>query len=248
MIALKVILWIICAILILFAAYFVFLYIASLFVDGKKLYDKNSKFYRFLLNFSTAAAMKIVRIKTVCVGFENIPHDARFLLVGNHRSKFDPILTWYLLRKYDIAFISKPENFKVPFFGKIIRKCCFMPIDRENPRNAIETINRASQLIKNDEVSIGVYPEGTRSMNNELLPFHDGVFRIAQKAYAPVVVLTVRGTEKIKKNYPFHKTTVYFDVSAVYDKDTVKRTRTSELGAQIYNLMDETIKKGDVLN
>jgi 1-acyl-sn-glycerol-3-phosphate acyltransferase len=85
-------------------------------------------------------------------------------------------------------------------------------------------------------------------MNNELLPFHDGVFRIAQKAYAPVVVLTVRGTEKIKKNYPFHKTTFYFDVSAVYDKDTVKRTRTSELGAQIYNLMDETIKKGDVLN
>ena len=54
-----------------------------------------------------------------------IPEGTRFVLVGNHQSKFDPILSWYILRKKDIAFISKPENFKQPIFGRIIRKCCF---------------------------------------------------------------------------------------------------------------------------
>ena len=104
------------------------------------------------------------------------------MFVGNHRSNFDPIIEWLVLKPWDIAFISKGENFKIPFFGRIIRKCCFMPIDRENPRKALRTINKASDLLQSGEVSIGVYPEGTRSKTGELLPFHDGVFHIAKKA------------------------------------------------------------------
>lgn len=103
------------------------------------------------------------------------------MFVGNHRSNFDPIIEWLVLKPWDIAFISKGENFKIPFFGRIIRKCCFMPIDRENPRKALRTINKASDLLQSGEVSIGVYPEGTRSKTGELLPFHDGVFHIAKR-------------------------------------------------------------------
>ena len=69
-------------------------------------------------------------------GIDKIPKDGRFLFVSNHRSIFDPILTWYVLKDYDLAFILKAENFRIPIFGRIIRKCCFMAIDRENPRNA----------------------------------------------------------------------------------------------------------------
>lgn len=99
---------------------------------------------------------------------EKLPKNERFLLVCNHRSKFDPILTWYVLRDYNLAFISKPENF---------RRCCFMAIDRENPRNALKTIHQAAELIKQNEVSVAVYPEGTRSKTCELLPFHNGICR-----------------------------------------------------------------------
>lgn len=122
------------------------------------------------------------------------------MFVGNHRSNFDPIIEWLVLKPWDIAFISKGENFKIPFFGRIIRKCCFMPIDRENPRKALRTINKASDLLQSGEVSIGVYPEGTRSKTGELLPFHDGVFHIAKKAGTPIVVMSIRGTEQIHKN------------------------------------------------
>lgn len=59
-------------------------------------------------------------------GIDKIPKDGRFLFVSNHRSNFDPILTWYVLKDYDLAFISKAENFRIPIFGRIIRKCCFI--------------------------------------------------------------------------------------------------------------------------
>lgn len=143
--------------------YFLFLGICALLVSPYKDYEQNSPFYRFLLDSATAVAMKLLRIRVNISGIEKIPKDEKVLFVCNHRSNFDPILTWYAFKEWKIAFVSKPENFKIPFFGRIIRKCCFLPIDRENPRKAIVTINKAAKLLKKQEVSIGIYPEGTRS-------------------------------------------------------------------------------------
>lgn len=90
--------------------------------------------------------MKVLRIRVYTSGLEKIPKNQKLMFVGNHRSNFDPIIEWLVLKPWDIAFISKGENFKIPFFGRIIRKCCFMPIDRENPRKALRTINKASDV------------------------------------------------------------------------------------------------------
>lgn len=192
--------------------YLLFLTVCALAVDAEKDYRTHSRFYRRVLNGATAIAVRICRLKIHVSGIEKIPEDQRMLFVCNHRSKFDPIITWYILKKWDVSFISKPENFKIPIFGRLIHRCCFLPIDRENPRNAIKTIHKAAKLVKSDQVSVGVYPEGTRSEDSRLLPFHNGVFKIAQKANVPIVILTIRGTEKIHKNYPFHSSEVYLDV------------------------------------
>ena len=218
----------------------IFLIISSLFADRNKFYEKESKFFRFLLTYSTAIASVILRIKLKVKGKEKIP-EGRFLLVSNHRSKFDPILTWLAFGKYHIAFISKFENFKVPVFGRIIRKCCFMGIDRENPRKAVETINQASKLLINDEVSVGVYPEGKRNYEEGLLPFHNMVFKIALKANVPIVVITVKGADKIHKNYPLHHSDVIIDVVEVIPAEKVKTMKTSEIGDYVAELMSKNL-------
>ena len=207
-----------------------FVFILSLFVNTKKEYEKDSKIYRMFLNVYTWLMMRGLWIKVRVKGEERIPNDTRFLLVGNHRSNFDPILTWYALKQYNVAFISKEDNFKIPIFGRIIRRCCFMSIDRENPNNAIKTINRASELLKSDEVSVGVYPEGTRNKSDGLLPFHNGVFKIAQKADVPIVVLKVEGTENIHKRVPWKPSHITLNVVRVIDKETVKALHTHEIG------------------
>ena len=158
-----IIFWILIAAVAFLPLYFIFLFINGLlFVNMKKEYNEDSKYFRFLLNNSTAIAVKLIRIHISLTGREKLPK-GRFLLVSNHRSKFDPILTWHVFAKENLSFISKPENFKVPVYGRIIHRCCFMPIDRENPRKALKTIQCAISLIKNDVASVAVYPEGTRN-------------------------------------------------------------------------------------
>lgn len=235
-----VVLYILGGVLAIFVLYLLFLIVCSLFVNPDKEYDEHSRFYRMLLNGATAMAVKLVRIRIHGSGLEKIPKNTKKLLfAGNHRSKFDPILTWHLLKKWQPAFVSKPSNFKIPIFGRFIRKCCFMAIDRENPRNAIKTIHKAANLLEKGEVSVGVYPEGTRSKSCELLPFHNGVFKIARKADADVVVIAIAGTEKIHKNYPFRHTDVYIDVLDVMPADFVKNTKTDIIGERMRAELNE---------
>ena len=231
-----ILLWVFLGIIGVILAYILLIIISSLLVNTKKEYEKESKYYRFLLNNSTFWMTKVLRIKLHVSGAERLP-EGRFLLVSNHRSKFDPILTWLVLGDRQLSFISKPENFKVPFYGRIIHRLCFMAIDRENPRNAVKTINRAVDLINRDVATIGVYPEGTRNYGDGLLPFHNAMFKIAQKANVPVVIITVKGTYEIQKNYPLHRSHVYIDVLDVIDAETVKKTKTAILGEKVREIM-----------
>ena len=226
------------AILALVVLYILFACVCSLFVSPKKDYPKDSKFYRFLMNSLTWLVLGIVRVKIHVTGKENLP-DGRFLLVSNHISNYDPLITWMALKKQNLAFVSKPSNFKIPFFGRIVKRCCFLAIDRENAKNAITTINKASQLIIDNQASVGIYPEGTRSKTKELLPFHNFVFRCAQKAQVPIVVCTVRETDTIHKRTPWRSTHVYLDILGTIPTEEVLEKRTSELGEKIYEQMKE---------
>lgn len=209
--------------------YVLFLIIVTSFVK-KKEYDKVSKFYKWLFDFTAGIVIRLLNIKIRVIGQEKLDAvQGRFLLVSNHRSNFDPILTYYAFRKKGLAFVSKPENFNIIVAGGLIRKMCFLAIDRENPRNALKALIKASQLIKNDVVSIGIYPEGTRSKTGELLPFHDGVFKIAQMSKVPVVVMTVKNTEKLAKRKFLGRVTVEIEIKDVIDAPTVLEKSTHEL-------------------
>ena len=242
-----IILYILGALLAVLILYFLFLGVCALLVSPDKTYEKNSPFYRFLLESATTVAIKLLRIRVHISGIEKIPKDEKVLFVCNHRSNYDPLITWCALNKWKIAFVSKPENFKVPFFGRIIRKCCFLPIDRENPRKAIVTINKAAKLLKKQEVSVGIYPEGTRSKNCRLLPFHNGVFKIAQKAEVPIVVLSITGTEKISKRTPFQHTDVYLDVLEVFPSENIKELKTEMIGMMVRHLIMTNTEKRDAI-
>ena len=222
----------------LFFGFALLVAVSSLFVNTKKIYMKHSRYYRTLLNISTHIAMVIMRIKIHTEGLEKIPQGTRFMMVQNHRSKFDPIVSWFILEKYDMAFLSKHENLEIPIFGRIIRKCCYMSINREHPSKAMETVVNAAQLLKDDQVSMGVYPEGTRNTTEEpLLPFHNSIFKIAQMADVPIVVMTAKGTADIKHNYPKKASHVYFNVTGVIPAEELKGKKTHEIADRVRELM-----------
>ena len=196
------------AALILFALVLIFSFI---FVDENKEYKKRSPYHEWIIDILACLIIKVCNIKIVTSGLEKIPQDEKFLLVCNHRSFSEIVALRAVLRKYKFVFISKPENFKIPFVNKLARRIRFMEIDRENPRNAMKTLIKAIDFIKADEGSIAIFPEGTRSRDGKLGEFHDGVFKIALKSGAPVLVTSVVGSEKVKKNMPFKRTVMYLD-------------------------------------
>lgn len=238
-----VILYILLGILGFLVALVLFLSICCLPIDKTKYYEKDSKFYRFLINLAAAVACYGARIRIHVTGREKLPKGKRILYVGNHVSNYDPIITWHALPEAKLSFISKASNFNIPWFGYFIRRCCFMDIDRENPRNAIAAINRAADLLKNQEVSVGVYPEGTRSKTAQLLPFHNGVFKIAQKAEVDIAVVSLIGTQNISKNYPLHHTDVYLDVLEVIPAHELHKVKTEIIGSRVEALLLENQKR-----
>ena len=208
----------------------------------KKEYETDSPFHRKLLMDATVFGFWLLNVRVHISGAEKLP-DEPILFVSNHRSNYDPLVTWYAFRKRRLAFVSKPSNFRIPIFGPLIRRCCFLAIDRENPRNAMQTILKAAKLMTEERMDVAIYPEGTRNKGEGLLPFHNGVFKIAQKANAPIAVLCVTGTEKIHKHTPFRRTDVYLDVLEVLPAEQVKSEKTEVIGAHVRDLLLKNIEE-----
>lgn len=229
MIFLYVILGLLCAILGVAILHVLFLCVLAAFAKAKD-YESPSRFYRAVFIYYLRLILFLFRVKVITSGMEKLSGiDGGFLLVGNHRSDFDPIITLVALRNKDFAFISKPENFRIPILRKFLYKGLHVSIDRENARNALKTINRTAERINGGIISYGVYPEGTRSKGQKMLPFHDGVFKIAQKAKAPIVVAGVRGTENVHRRAPWRRTVVRFDILDIIDAEKVKALSSHEL-------------------
>lgn len=240
----KIVVFILLGIVGLILLPFLFLFICGLFVNTKKQYDRDSRFYRALLDGSTTVILWLLGVRYNIIGEDKFPADTNFLFISNHRSNYDPIVQWTVFKRFKLSFISKKENFRIPMYGRIIHRCCFMPIDRKSPRKAMETVNRAACLLTDTENSVGVYPEGKRSKECKLLPFHSGVLKVAQKAGKPLVVSTIEGTENIFRNIKkFRKTVVTIKILETIDADRVKATKTSELSDYCAGLMKKELEE-----
>ncbi len=77
---------------------------ASLFVDKKNPNPRFFPFYRKLIILSVGPLLQAGRVRVDLIGAEKLP-EGGFLLVGNHRSDFDPITAMYALRKLSLIHI-----------------------------------------------------------------------------------------------------------------------------------------------
>ncbi len=217
--------------------YVIFLLVVCLCTDTKKEYESRSKFVHGLVICTVGVILGLFRVKVSVSGSELVPTGSRWLLVSNHRSGFDPIVTFWLLRKHELAFIAKPSIFKIPIAKQLLARDFSMPIDRENNREALKTILKAADFIRNDITSMGIYPEGTRTRDGNMLPFRSGALKIAQRAKVPVVVATIEGTENIMKNFPLRRTRAKLTIHQVFDAETVAAESTNDLSDKAQAIM-----------
>ena len=221
-----------------FVLYVLLFMLLSAFVDKSKPQESPNRFYLAVFVETIALYFRLARIEIRVRGKEKVPKNSNFLLVSNHLSDHDFMSMLTVLRGRSVAFVSKPENFNYPIAGKYLHKGGFLPINREEAREALTTIREVSERMKTLPISYGVFPEGTRNRQIDgLLPFREGVFLMAKKAGVPIVIVRVTDTDKVKHRAPWKKTRVYVDFVDVIDAETVKATRSHELSEMVRERM-----------
>jgi 1-acyl-sn-glycerol-3-phosphate acyltransferase len=126
-------------------------------------------------------------------GRENIEKGKVYMMMSNHQSLVDIVVIYSLFRHF--AWTSKLENFKLPFVGWVLSANRSIRIYRNSNQafelfreQALKTIQRGS--------SIMIFPEGTRSKNDQLGHFKDGAFKIIHEMKMDVLPMVLDGTSK----------------------------------------------------
>lgn len=215
-----------------------FLWLITRRIDTSVPQEHDDPFFRKVTYLYVEAIASILRMKVHTQGLEKTPTEGRFLLVCNHLSHLDPVVLYSYFQQSQLAFISKKENDDMFIIGKLMHKLMAQLINRENDREALKTILKCIQLLKTDEVSVGVFPEGYTSHDGKVHHFRSGVFKIATKAQVPIVVCGLQNTEKVFHNRKRLKTTkIPLRVAGIIQPDTYQGRTAVDISQEAYEMM-----------
>jgi len=130
-------------------------------------------------------------IKYRVAGAENLPHDRAAVYCANHQSNVDPPILFTALHPR-MHILYKHEIDRIPVLARAFRMGGFIPIDRSKKEAAMRSIDAGARSIASGN-SFLIFPEGTRSKTDQMLPFKKGGFIMAIKAQAPIVPVAIQG-------------------------------------------------------
>ncbi|HEU4630527.1 MAG TPA: lysophospholipid acyltransferase family protein [Gemmatimonadaceae bacterium] len=114
-----------------------------------------------------------------------------YVAVANHESYADIFLISHL--PWDMKWLSKDTIFKIPVFGWMMTMAGDVRLVRGNRSSAADALAACRDRLAK-RVSVMIFPEGTRSRGDDLLPFKDGAFRLAVEMGVPILPIAVAGT------------------------------------------------------
>jgi 1-acyl-sn-glycerol-3-phosphate acyltransferase len=117
----------------------------------------------------------------------------RTVVVSNHESHADAFLISSL--PWEMKWMAKSSLLKIPVVGWSMWLAGDIPVRRGEKDSALQAMARCAQWLDRG-VPIMIFPEGTRSKTDDLLPFKDGAFRLAIEQGADVLPIAVSGTRR----------------------------------------------------
>ena len=136
------------------------------------------------------------------IGRENVPKDRAVLYVGNHNSYFDILLTYSQCPGLT-GYVAKSEMLRYPPLRDWMKRLYCVFLDRSDLRAGMQMILTCIDYIKNG-ISICIFPEGTRSKDGQMQPFHEGSLKMAAKTGCPIIPMAISNSAQIFENHmPF---------------------------------------------
>ena len=156
-----------------------------------------------------------------------------YVFLANHQSLFDiPVVI--ATSPGQLRMVAKQSLFKIPRFGWALRAGGFISVDRDDRSSATRTFASAFARLRTG-TSVLLFPEGTRSLDDTLLPFQRGGFLLALKSGLPIVPVGIRGTRAIQhsKSFAIHPGTVVVTYGAPIDAADFGLRRKRELSREV---------------
>lgn len=228
--------------LVLLLGLFVYVLVLSRMVDFDREQECDDPHYRKVAELLLEILAPLLRVRIKTTGLEKVPAQGRFMLVSNHVNELDPAPILYALPGRQIAFIAKQEVRDMFIVGRILHKLQGQFINRGNDREALKTIIKCIQILKEDKGSIAVFPEGGIHKDRKFHHFRPGVFKIAQKAKVPIVVCTLKNTCRLIHNIlHFKSSDLEFHVLTVIEPEEYAELTTPELAERVYRIMAQDL-------
>lgn len=189
-------------------------------------------------------------VRLTVIGEENVPKDQAVLYIGNHRSYFDIVLTYARCPRLT-GYIAKKELEKIPLLSTWMRYLHCLFLDRADIKAGLKTILTAIDQVKNG-ISIMIFPEGTRSktaLESEMLPFHEGSFKIAIKSGCPIVPVAITNSAAVFEGHlPFIRSAhVIIEYGAPIDPSSWPRSEQKFIGQKVQTVIQEMLEKNHAM-
>ena len=161
----------------------------------RKKSSKNAEVYAFRRAQHIARyVLKVTKTNVEVSGTENIPKE-NCVFISNHQAIFDGFALLAFLNK-PFGFIAKKEIKKMPLINGWMSSIGSLYINRQNPREAIKTIQEGVEKVKHGH-SILIFPEGTRSLSSKMNSFKKGSMKLAINSKVAIVPITIDGTYNV---------------------------------------------------
>jgi 1-acyl-sn-glycerol-3-phosphate acyltransferase len=140
--------------------------------------------------------------RPVIAGRENVPANGPVIIASNHLSFIDSVVIPLVVPRR-VRFLAKAEYFEGRGLRGMGSRLFFrfadaVPIHRTGGHRDAVVALEAGLAVLRDGSAFGVYPEGTRSRDGRLYRGRTGVGWLALESGAPVVPVTLIGTERIQ--------------------------------------------------
>ncbi len=168
---------------------------AIVFIPWTLIAGNATALYKVALNVMKLA-FRLVRIRVDVTGLERVPRDRACIFMSNHVSNLDPPALFPRIPGRTSAFLKR-SLMNIPVLGYGMKIADFVPVDRDGRvESAKESVSVARSVLERG-IHITTFVEGTRSPDGRMLPFKKGPFYLAMEAGAPVVPVSIHGTENM---------------------------------------------------
>jgi len=160
-------------------------------IEADLLRPGRSWFYQLAVNVFAIATKLLFFVRVE--GKENMPKGA-CVIMGNHRAWLDPFLIAFCARDREIRFMGKKELWGNKLFAWVAKQVRGVPVDRGNADMA--SIRMSMTVLKAGH-TLGIFPEGTRTKGDGMMPLQGGAALLALRSKCDVVPVYIDGDYRL---------------------------------------------------